>query len=227
MFSIPFFFLPIFLIPSTIILPFFLVPPVVIPAIFFNILSPLMFRPEVASAIMIPLAAIHAIFPVTIRTNFFDAVLTDTRRQQTIGDFIPGTVVMVGTMPAVAIVQIIIVRAEDDVIGRIHSHIKTQTGGRNKEWCHIKHNRWRGRHNHPGGWWRGDGYNHPRRRHANVTLTFTSACAIDVAAITVIISTNTVFFILNPLSFFLTTQHVQQVQCRHYSFSARDRIYNA
>jgi hypothetical protein len=55
-------------------------------------------------------------------------VLADTRRKLAIRDLNPGAVVMAGTMPAVSIVQIVIIGTEDNVIGCVDTHIKPQPG---------------------------------------------------------------------------------------------------
>jgi len=100
--------------------------------LFLQLVLPLMVGAEVASAVVVPVSAIHVILPVAIRADLFDPVPPDAGRQLPVGDFDPWTVVMPGTMPAVAIVQVIKIRGEDDVIGGVHSDVKTESGGGDK-----------------------------------------------------------------------------------------------
>jgi hypothetical protein len=62
MLSIPFFFLPLFLLPPALIFPFLLV----MPAVIFHLLLPLMTGLEAAPAIVIVLTEIDTILPVTV-----------------------------------------------------------------------------------------------------------------------------------------------------------------
>ena len=85
-----------------------------------------MIRAEVASSIVIPVSAIYMILAVSMRADLFDPVLADSRRQIPIMDFNPWPIMMPGTMPAVAIVEIVIIRAENDVVGGVYSDIETK-----------------------------------------------------------------------------------------------------
>jgi len=108
------------------------------PAFFFPISLPLVVGAKVLPAILVPVIAIHAILPVAIRADLLDPVPADVRRQLPIGDFSPGTVIVPGTMPAVAVVQIVIIRAEDDVIGGVYTDIKAESRWGDKVRCHIE-----------------------------------------------------------------------------------------
>jgi hypothetical protein len=57
-------------------------------------------------------------------------------------------------VPAVTIVEIVVIRTENNVIGRINPHIEAQARGGYKKWRGIEKYRWRSRNDHPGKGWR-------------------------------------------------------------------------
>lgn len=62
LFSVSFFFRPLFLVSTFFLFPLLLI----VSTLFFHLALPIMIRPEVAAAIMVPVLAIHAIFPVPV-----------------------------------------------------------------------------------------------------------------------------------------------------------------
>jgi hypothetical protein len=134
-------------VPATIILQLLPLMPAIIPDLF----PAFMAGPEVTSAVVIPVIAVDAILLVTVGADLLDTMLADTRWQLAIGDLDPGAVVVARTMPTVAIVQIVEIRAEDDIVGCIDPDIEPQPGRRKKVRFHFKKDRRRTRDNHSGG----------------------------------------------------------------------------
>jgi hypothetical protein len=97
-----------------------------------------MFGAEVTSAIVVPFVAIGAVLAIPVRTDLFYPVSADSGRQVIIGNFYPGAVMVAGTMPAVAVVEIKEIRHENNVIGSIRADIKAKPGWSHKKGRHLE-----------------------------------------------------------------------------------------
>ena len=136
---------PVPLFFSTFFFPFpSIVPAIIFPFLFimttvFSVFAPaLMVGAEVFPAEMFPVTAVAAILPISIGTDLFYPAVANTVGKAAIWDFNPRAVVMMGTVPAVAVVQIVIIRAEYDVIGGVYADIKTECGGGDKKRRHFE-----------------------------------------------------------------------------------------
>jgi hypothetical protein len=105
----------------------FLVPGTFLAPVFPLDLMPLMVRTEMTAAVMVTVVAEMTVLIVAVLANPVDTVSSQPRRQMTMLDIPPRTIVIPALIPAIVPIEIVNIIDEDYVVGDADSDMKSES----------------------------------------------------------------------------------------------------